>query len=228
MKIILFLFFIPITLFAQVDTLHFSDDLPVVFRWNANTEPDLAGYKLYWDNDASGAPYTNSLSVGNVLLKSVTLTADLWFASLTALDASGNESGYSAEVVFYVDTTGAGPATTDSITVKWNRPVRYDNGELLPKENIDHYDVVARLYSDPDWTNATVIKSNIAPSNVNPITAEIGLTLADGTYYLAVYCYTDEGVVTQGVLSEYRILVVPVETATRKALGSTRVIVIPR
>ncbi len=222
-----FLFLLPVSVFPQADTLHFSDDLPVVFRWNANIESDLAGYKLYWDTN-SGAPYANSLSVGNVLSKSVTLVAGLWFAALTASDATGNESGYSAELVFYVDTTAAGGATTDSITVKWNRPARYDNGEILPPENIDHYDVVAKLYTEPDWNNATVIKSNVTPSNVNPISAEIGLTLPDGTYYVAVYCYTDEGVITQGVLSEYRILVIPVQTQTRKSLGSTRVLVIPR
>lgn len=225
-KIIFAALFFPMLAFSQADTLHFSDDLPVVVQWNANVESDLAGYKLYWDNN-SGAPYANSLSVGNVLTKSVTLAAGLWFMALTARDVTGNESGYSSEVVFYVDTTAA-VTTTDSITVKWNRPTRYDNGELIPASSIDHYDVVARLYTDPNWDNATVIKSNVQPSTVNPIVAEIGLALADGTYYVAVYCYTDEGTVIQGVLSEYRTLVVPASPTQRKALGSRRVLVIPR
>ena len=66
MKKILFILLAPAIVLAQSDTLHFSDDLPVVFRWNANIESDLAGYKLYWDTN-SGAPYANSLSVGNGL-----------------------------------------------------------------------------------------------------------------------------------------------------------------
>lgn len=58
---------------APIDTPHFLDDRPVVFSWNANTETDLAGYKIYWDDDASSVPYAHSLVVGNVLTKRVTL-----------------------------------------------------------------------------------------------------------------------------------------------------------
>ncbi len=38
----------------------YADD--VGLTWDANTEEDLAGYKIYWDTD-SGAPYANSLTV---------------------------------------------------------------------------------------------------------------------------------------------------------------------
>ena len=224
MKITIFIILLAACAFAQP---HFSDSAPVVFQWNANTEPDLAGYKLYWDTNSS-APYANSLSVGNVLTKSLTLAAGTYYAALTAIDNSGNESGYSSELNFIIDAGGGTPTTTDSITVKWNRPTRYDNGEILPPENISSYDVVARLYTDPDWSGATTIKSGVAPTSTNPVTAEIGISLADGTYYIGVYCYTDEGTLVRGVISDYALLTVPVNVTSRKSLGAKNVIVIPR
>lgn len=37
------------------------ESFDVTLQWDANTESDLAGYGVYWDNDASGAPYGNTL-----------------------------------------------------------------------------------------------------------------------------------------------------------------------
>lgn len=214
---------------APIDTPHFLDDRPVVFSWNANTEPDLAGYKVYWDDDASSVPYAHSVVVGNVLTKSVTLTAGLYWAALTAFDATGNESGYSAELVFYVDVAGGGGGTvTDSITVQWKRPVYYDNGQALPPNKIDHYDIVAWLTSDLDMSGAVTLNPDPIPPSANPVTAELSITLPDGTYYLAVYCYTDEGTIVQGLLSDTKILIVPITVTTKRAVKSTRIIIIPR
>lgn len=35
----------------------------VTLQWDANTESDLAGYIVYWDNDQAGEPYTNTLTM---------------------------------------------------------------------------------------------------------------------------------------------------------------------
>ena len=72
----------------------------IAFSWNANTEPDLAGYKLYVGR-ASGV-YTASGSPKNMgTATSGTFTIDdngVWYFALTAIDTSNNESGYSTEV----------------------------------------------------------------------------------------------------------------------------------
>lgn len=66
--------------------------------WNANAEPDIAGYKIY-QGTTSGI-YTVVYDVGNVLTYTVaglTMGTTYYFA-ITAYDISLNESGFSAEV----------------------------------------------------------------------------------------------------------------------------------
>lgn len=73
---------------------------PTRFSWNANSEPDLQGYRLY-EGRASGS-YTvpgSPTDVGNVLttLYNVTLTG-AWFFALVAHNATGQISGFSSEI----------------------------------------------------------------------------------------------------------------------------------
>ena len=61
---------------------------------------DLAGYKLYYDSDSSGYPYTNSVDVGNdtsYTLSSLSL-GTTYYLAVTTYDTDGNESWYSNEV----------------------------------------------------------------------------------------------------------------------------------
>jgi hypothetical protein len=66
--------------------------------WDANQEPDLAGYKVYYGT--SSREYINSVDVGNVtsyrldnLLEDV-----IFYVAVTAYDTAGNESDFSEEV----------------------------------------------------------------------------------------------------------------------------------
>jgi len=61
--------------------------------WNANTEPDLAGYNVY-RRDGEGAPHKlNSELVGTPLYRDVTAEAGHRYTYwVTAVDAAGNES----------------------------------------------------------------------------------------------------------------------------------------
>ena len=69
----------------------------VTLAWNANDEPDLAGYRIHW-GDQSGN-YTSQVDVGNVTeYKIENLPDGTYFFAATAYDDSGNESGYSNEV----------------------------------------------------------------------------------------------------------------------------------
>ncbi|MDR4476371.1 MAG: fibronectin type III domain-containing protein [Nitrospira sp.] len=69
----------------------------VTVRWNANTEADLRGYRVYVGT-ASGVR-SQSFDVGNVTSTRLTLPlgSTYWF-SVTAYDASGNESSPSGEI----------------------------------------------------------------------------------------------------------------------------------
>lgn len=95
---ILFLFlFLPLSYAQQADT--------VKLAWDANTESDLAGYKLYIGT-ASGT-YDSNIDVTNVTeytIPNLTVGTTYFFVG-TAYDTSGNESGYSNEVSYLVVDT---------------------------------------------------------------------------------------------------------------------------
>jgi fibronectin type 3 domain-containing protein len=95
--------------------------MDVTLEWDANTEPDLAGYKVYYKTDLSGAPYDGTgategnspTDVGNFTtytLHGLTDGIDYFFV-VTAHDTEGLESDYSNEV-----TTGSEPTPTPTTT----------------------------------------------------------------------------------------------------------------
>ena len=69
-------------------------------EWDANTEPDLAGYKLYCG--AASGSYDTVIDVGNSTTYTLTdLPAGrTYYIAATAYNTAGLESGYSNEVVF--------------------------------------------------------------------------------------------------------------------------------
>ncbi|MBT8439452.1 MAG: DUF1080 domain-containing protein, partial [Gammaproteobacteria bacterium] len=74
------------------------------FAWEANTEADLAGYRIFYGT--SSGNYTHYVDVGNTTGYTHTGLQDgvtYYFAS-TAYDTAGNESGFSTEIE--VDTSG--------------------------------------------------------------------------------------------------------------------------
>jgi hypothetical protein len=78
----------------------------VTLAWDANTETDLAGYKIYWSTTVAGGPYPNKVDVGKVTQYIVKNLPDgtYWFVA-TAYDTAGNESAYSNEVSVRIDGT---------------------------------------------------------------------------------------------------------------------------
>ena len=76
----------------------------IKLAWDANTEPDLAGYKIYWSEENT-QPFPNVKDVGNVLEHPVTgLTEGVtYYFAATAYDTNGNESMYSNIVQFVAE-----------------------------------------------------------------------------------------------------------------------------
>lgn len=124
-------FFIPAIWLIVVSPLITSANAAeVTLAWNANSESNLAGYKLYYKTDTGGAPYNGTgLNEGDspiiINLEDLTDTAspefpltgldkgELYFFALTAFDTDGLESDYSEEVSYETETTGE---TTYTIT----------------------------------------------------------------------------------------------------------------
>ena len=111
-------------LFCFVTPCHAMD---ITLAWDANTEPNLAGYLVYYDSDVSGPPYygtgategNSPIDVGNVteLTLHDLLDGEVHFFAVTAYNDEGLESGYSNEVstqcTLTVNTTGSGSVILD-------------------------------------------------------------------------------------------------------------------
>lgn len=96
--------------FAMVAASHARD---VTLQWDANTETTVAGYKVYYNADSAGPPFSSTGTVGKVT--STTLTgldpSKAYYFAVTAFDATGTESTYS-NIVSVAEAT----APTVSIT----------------------------------------------------------------------------------------------------------------
>lgn len=76
----------------------------VGLAWDANKEPDLAGYRIYQGNESG-----KYVKVAEVIKSSTSVKIDVLpedgrkvFFAATAIDVDGNESGYSNEVSWKV------------------------------------------------------------------------------------------------------------------------------
>jgi hypothetical protein len=71
----------------------------VDLAWDANTEPDLAGYKIHYGT-ASG-DYSHTIDVGNITTYTLTGLEEgvTYYLAATAYDDDDNESDYSDELV---------------------------------------------------------------------------------------------------------------------------------
>jgi hypothetical protein len=73
-----------------------------VISWNANTEPDLAGYKVHYG--ISSGNYDTNADIGNETSYALSNLASgvTYYIAVTAYDSSGNESVYSDELIYNV------------------------------------------------------------------------------------------------------------------------------
>src|SRR4051812_33273659 len=83
--------------------------LAITLLWNANSEPDIAGYRVY-QGGASGV-YTNVWLVGNVVSTPLDLAPGKYFFAVSAVNAAGLESDLSNE---HVREVFAAPQVTAS------------------------------------------------------------------------------------------------------------------
>jgi len=107
-------------LFCFVTPCYAAD---VTLQWDANTEPDLGAYKVYYKTGSSGEPYNgigategaSPIDVGNVAKFTLHGLTDgiTYFFAITAYDTEGLESDYSNVVSTDVVSTDD-PAPTIS------------------------------------------------------------------------------------------------------------------
>jgi hypothetical protein len=94
----------------------YAHSAEVTMAWDPNTEPDLAGYKIYYKTEFSGPPYNGTgfiegdspIDIGNQTEFTLHgLTEDVtYFFVATAYNTEGLESCYSEELIY---NTGNNP-----------------------------------------------------------------------------------------------------------------------
>jgi len=133
----------------------------VTLAWDANSEADLAGYKVYYNHSSEGPPYEGTGAAEgdspiNVPLASLTdpdnpeftlhgvSDTEPCYIVVTAYDVDGNESGYSNQVVYQPEPSSPPesnlPPATPVVSSPYDGEVDY---EL-------HSHITMEPYSDPD------------------------------------------------------------------------------
>jgi hypothetical protein len=102
--------------FLSLDNAHAAQ---VTASWDANTEPSLAGYKIYYGTQSRA--YSCSIDVGNQTSYIITGLAagTTYYFTGTAYDKNGNENEYCDEVIYTIPGTGTTtiPAITTTTSI---------------------------------------------------------------------------------------------------------------
>ena len=84
----------------------------VDFGWDANTEADLAGYRIYkstvsgqFVQGTDSQNFLGEIPAGTQTFTESNVTDGTYFWALTAFDTAGNESDFSNEVTLTIDET---------------------------------------------------------------------------------------------------------------------------
>ncbi|MFQ5964326.1 MAG: fibronectin type III domain-containing protein, partial [Candidatus Scalinduaceae bacterium] len=165
---LVFISFLALILFVSTTNVYSAQ---VTLSWNANSEPDLAGYKLY--HGTSSRNYDTIIDVGNKTSHTISnlIEGETYYIALTAYDIFNNESAFSSEVVYVVpivpivDTTPpsiptspvATPVSTTQIDLSWNAST--DNvgvtGYRIYRDGSQVGDVSSTTYQDTGLSLST-------------------------------------------------------------------------
>jgi hypothetical protein len=84
----------------------------VSLAWDANSESDLAGYKVYWGRQSrqyDNSPVPTVAPSASPTFTTPALMNGTWYFAVTAYNTAGLESGYSNEVSTTIATAPAAP-----------------------------------------------------------------------------------------------------------------------
>ncbi len=159
--------------------------------WNANSEPELAGYKVHYGT--SFRTYGTSIDVGKKTTYTVTgLTAGTYYFAVTAVDTAGNETGFSNEVTKTVtggaDTTPLVLSSIQATNITRNgTTVTSDSNqsvtEKLSFKTTEEPGKSATPSSDATFISQVIesndFRTNLGVNNLSNSTANVSVTLVD-------------------------------------------------
>ncbi len=165
----------------------------VVVSWQANIEPDLAGYTVFYGLVSRN--YSNQIDVGNVTEHEIggLLGGTTYFFAVKAYDENGNWSDYSEEVVLTVnDVVPPSIVSTTCLQVDQVRVVFSEAVEEISAELISNY----RINDGVDVTvQSAQLQSDLKTVLLNTTQH------ANGTYTLTVNNVRDKAAVPNTIAS---------------------------
>lgn len=154
------LFSCSITLICRIPPVLAMD---VNLSWDANTEPDLAGYKIYYKTELD-APYVDQNTIEDPNASTYTvhnLSNIKTYFVITAYDTSGLESGYSSEVMAEANDD---PNIETPISPEVKESYPYPGAGINDDVRIPHdtsFSVFLEEFEGIDITDANSIKFTI-------------------------------------------------------------------
>ncbi|MBW2122995.1 MAG: cadherin-like domain-containing protein [Deltaproteobacteria bacterium] len=139
--------------------------------WNPNTEPDLAGYRVYYGNATRN--YTSMVDVAHqtTCILSGLEEGRTYYVAATAYDVSGNESDLSEEISFQVPYANRAPVAGDlDLTAVENTTVMGTLRATDPDGDPLNY----RLVDPPSLGQATVTDTGTGTFTYTPDPGVIG------------------------------------------------------
>ena len=163
----------------------------LALSWKANSEPDLAGYKVHYGT--SSRTYETSIDVGKKTTYTVTgLTAGTYYFTVTAFDTAGNETEFSNEVTKTVtggaDTTPLVLSSIQATNITRNgATVTSDSNqsvtEMLSFKTTEEPGKSATPSSDATFISQVIessdFRTNLGVNNLSTSTANVSVTLVD-------------------------------------------------
>ena len=160
----------------------------VSLDWDLSPLSDFAGFKLYYDTDESGYPYSNSIDVASntsYALSGLNLGTE-YFLAVTVYDSDGNESWYSNEVIGTTRVMEAqnldiaGDEELQHITTH-NPSITFDFFDSMG-ETQTAYQI--QISTDSTFQGGEIWDTGIVPSDATSMQYDLGLLANGQSYYL--------------------------------------------
>jgi hypothetical protein len=161
----------------------FADD--AILSWDANTEPDLAGYKVYY-RTASGN-YGTPIDVGNQTTYTISgLGSGTYYFAARAYNTSGNESDFSNEVskTFKPGVLVVSPSTGLSASGDADNPFS-PSSKSYTLTNTGGTTINYTISKGQSWLSLSKTSGSLAPGASTSVTVSINSnanSLAASTY----------------------------------------------
>lgn len=170
-----------------MDIDNVGDDF-ISLSWSPSSATDLAGYRVYYNTNMSGSPYSEFIDVGletSYVLQNVSKNT-VYYIAVSAVDLEGNRSWYSEEVSAYIRKV---EIQNLGLTDESNLQRVAHQQPKISYEYLDIPGMVQELYqfqvtTDPTYSIIDMWDTELVGNSAQRITYAGQALLDANTYYL--------------------------------------------